>query len=271
MPGLFTVDSFTDTPFRGNPAAVCVTDGPASEAWMQSLAGEMNLSETAFVHRQSDGFALRWFTPRMEVDLCGHATLATAFVLWKTGVCEEGASIRFHTRSGLLECTRKEEWIAMDFPALPVVSLGWHSEVEKILGEEILICGRHGPDLLAEISDERKLRNLHPDLEALETLPVRGLIVTSRSDSPEFDCVSRFFAPRFGIDEDPVTGSAHCALAPYWAAKLAKHHLTGFQASKRGGVVRMELRENDRVFLLGQAVLIGKTQLSPAAMAGAVS
>jgi predicted PhzF superfamily epimerase YddE/YHI9 len=264
---LYTVDAFTDVPFHGNPAAVCVLEEAASEFWMQSVANELQLSETAFIRHAGKGFDLRWFTPETEVDLCGHATLAAAFVLWETGRCARHQTLCFHTRSGPLHCTWEEGWVGMDFPALPCISEGWAQEAESVLGKSILYSGLHGADLLVEIGGEENLRALRPDLKALERLPVRGLIVTSRSASPEFDCVSRFFAPGVGINEDPVTGSAHCALAPYWSMKLGKKRLTGFQASRRGGVVRMALRDPGRVFLCGQAVLIGKTELSPAACA----
>jgi PhzF family phenazine biosynthesis protein len=265
-PLLFTVDAFTNKPFSGNPAAVCVTHKRLPTRWMQTLAHELGLSETAFVQMGSSEIALRWFTPEVEVDLCGHATLASAFVLWTNTLHSTEHPLRFATRSGPLTCTWRDGWVDMDFPALPCGPTDCAAQLAQILGTEPVGAGFNGTDLLAEIAGEDALRRLTPDLNALRELPARGLIVTSRSASAEYDFVSRFFAPRAGIAEDPVTGSAHCALAPYWAKKLRKKRFRAFQASRRGGVVVAELRGADRVLLSGQAVTISRMELSAEAM-----
>lgn len=258
---LHVVDAFTDRPFSGNPAAVWTGAGPADESWMRLVAREMNLSETAFAHPvAAGGFALRWFTPAAEVRLCGHATLATAFVLWKTGVLPAGAPARFHTLSGELTCVREEDWIAMDFPAARCVPVPPPPGLGEALGTEPVFCGQDGTDLLVELRDEAAVRGLRPDLRPIAAMPFRGVIATSRADQDNLDFVSRFFAPSVGIDEDPVTGSAHCTLGPYWAAKLGRNKLTAFQASARGGTVKMEMR-GERVILHGQAVLVSRVEL----------
>ena len=254
------VDAFTDTPFRGNPAAVCLLTGPASDEWMQAVALEVNLSETAFLHPVTDGFALRWFTPTVEVDLCGHATLASAHVLWQDGHLEATARARFHTRSGLLTAERVDDWIELDFPSTPATPMQAPKALVKALGVTALWVGRNQFDYLVEVVSETTVRELRPDLATLGRLPVRGVMVTSRSDSSGFDFVSRFFAPAAGIDEDPVTGSAHCTLGPYWAERLGKSAMVAYQASARGGVVRIHL-EGERVRLGGQAVTVLRGQL----------
>jgi PhzF family phenazine biosynthesis protein len=254
MPQRITqVDAFTDRPFAGNPAAVCILPAPRDEGWMQDVAREMNLSETAFLRRRGEEWELRWFTPITEVDLCGHATLASAHVLWEEGHLAADAEARFHTRSGLLTARREQGWITMNFPAKPEEEAPVSPELARALGAGPEYVGRSHFDLLVEVESEAVLRELRPDLEALREVPARGVIVTSRADTPGFDFVSRFFAPRVGVDEDPVTGSAHCCLAPYWKARLGRDPLVGFQASARGGVVRVRT-EGDRVFLGGQAV-----------------
>ena len=261
MPALIhVVDAFTSSPFGGNPAGVCVLNEPRDAHWMQQVAGEMNLSETAFVHAIDGGFALRWFTPTVEVDLCGHATLASAFALWETGDIPRGEQARFLTRSGWLHCRESNGWIEMDFPAKPCVPFTIPNDLERALDCVPLFTGGNGMDYLVEFSSADAVRGLLPDLAAISCLPCRGLIVTARSDSAEFDFVSRFFAPAAGINEDPVTGSAHCALGPYWAARLGRTDLTGFQASSRGGVVKVRV-DGDRVFLSGPAVLMSRVEL----------
>lgn len=257
------VDAFTDRPFAGNPAAVCVLPGPAGERWMQSVAGEMNLSETAFLHPEGDGFRLRWFTPAVEVDLCGHATLASAHVLWEAGVITPGAQARFWTRSGLLTATRSDGWITMDFPARPVTPAPPPPELTRALRATVVAAGASAYDLLAEVASEAELRALAPDLQSVAQIPVRGVIVTSPSSTPGYHFVSRFFAPRAGVPEDPVTGSAHCTLAPYWAERLGRTQLVGYQASSRGGVVRVQV-QGDRVLLAGQAVTVLRGELCAA-------
>jgi PhzF family phenazine biosynthesis protein len=260
MTTLHVVDAFTDRPFTGNPAAVWIGARPADEAWMRLVARELNLSETAFLHPVEGGFSLRWFTPTAEVDLCGHATLGAAFALWETGALSNGAEAKFLTRSGWLRCTREGNWIVMDFPTLPCAPTVTPSGLAAALGAEPRDCAGNGMDLLVEIDDEATLRALRPDFARIAALPVRGVIVTARSLHPDFDFVSRFFAPAVGVPEDPVTGSAHCALGPYWQAKLGRSDLTGFQASARGGVVRMSVR-GERIILRGQAVLMSRVEL----------
>ena len=259
---LHVVDAFTDTPFRGNPAAVCCLDGPADEQWMRDVAREMNLSETAFTHPIEGGFSLRWLTPRVEVKLCGHATLATAHVLWHTGAAAPDAAIRFHTRSGWITCRRDGNWIEMDFPAVACTPCEPPSGLAAALRCPLVACGSNGMDYLVELADERSVRAVAADHTLLRTLPVRGVIVTAASDDSRFDFVSRFFAPGAGIDEDPVTGSAHCALGPYWQAKHGKDDFMALQASERTGVVGVGVR-GDRVLLRGQAVLVSRVELLP--------
>jgi PhzF family phenazine biosynthesis protein len=257
---IYQVDSFTDHAFAGNPAGVCILSQAAEPAWMQSVAREMNLSETAFLVRQADGFDLRWFTPAAEVRLCGHATLASAHILWQTGVLQDGEQARFHTLSGLLTASRHGDWIEMDFPARPAKPVEPPAGLAEALGVTIKFIGRDLDDYLVEVESEAIVRALKPDISALARLPVRGTIVTTRSDDPTFDFVSRFFAPAVGVAEDPVTGSAHCCLTPYWAAKLGKSELNAYQASARGGIVRVRLA-GERVLLSGQAVTVLRCEL----------
>ena len=250
------VDAFTLRPFAGNPAAVCVLREAASEQWMRDVAREMNLSETAFLVPCDDGYNLRWFTPAVEVDLCGHATLASAHVLWWDGHLPPGRQARFHTRSGLLTADRRGDWIELDFPAKIAVAAEAPADLLPALGlDAAKFVGKNAFDYLVEADSEETVRGLAPDHSRLRKLPVRGVIVTARSSSGEIDFVSRFFAPASGVDEDPVTGSAHTALGPYWAGILGKSELTGFQASARGGVVRVRT-QGDRVLLGGQAVTV---------------
>jgi PhzF family phenazine biosynthesis protein len=255
---LLQVDAFTDTAFKGNPAAVCILDRERDAAWMQDVAKEMNLSETAFLLPHADGFGLRWFTPLVEVALCGHATLASAHALWEERVLETEA--RFHTLSGLLTATRNGDLIELDFPAKAEEKAEAPALLLESLGVKPTYVGRNQFDYLIEVETEDELRALNPDHARLRTIPVRGVIVTSRSSDPRFDFVSRFFAPGSGVDEDPVTGSAHCALTPYWAKKLSKTEMTAYQASARGGVVHVRLA-GDRVKLGGRAVTILRGEL----------
>jgi len=252
------VDAFTAKPFGGNPAAVCVLAGAADETWMRNVAREMNLSETAFLWPENNGYRLRWFTPAVEVDLCGHATLGTAHVLWEDGELAKDAEARFHTRSGLLTCRRQGDWIEMNFPAKLADADAPPPELAEALGTELVYTGRNQFDYLVEVRDEATLLALAPKHHLLRKLPVRGVIVTA--EGSEYDFVSRFFAPGSGIDEDPVTGSAHTALAPFWGARLGKTELVGYQASERGGVVKVRL-EGDRVILSGQAVTMMRGEL----------
>jgi PhzF family phenazine biosynthesis protein len=254
------VDAFTDKPFAGNPAAVCVLPGPREERWMQDVAREMNLSETAFLVRKGDGYNLRWFTPTVEVELCGHATLASAHVLWEDGLLRSDEPARFHTKSGLLTAARRGDWIELDFPAKPVEPASSPEGLRRALGVEMKYVGRSQYDYLVELDSEEAVRNLKPDLTLLKTVPVRGIIVTSRAATEEYDFVSRFFAPGSGVDEDPVTGSAHCSLGPYWSPRLGKTSLVARQVSARGGVVRVRMA-GERVILGGQAVTVLRGEL----------
>jgi PhzF family phenazine biosynthesis protein len=260
------VDAFTNRKFAGNPAAVCVLSEPAEESWMQNVAAEMNLSETAFTHRLDHGstYSLRWFTPRKEVDLCGHATLATAHILWEEGHIRAGEPALFETRSGLLTAQSGPDGIELDFPSEPVQDRVTDSnelaELQSALEAPVLFAGRNRFDLLVELETEELVRSLRPDIRRLGQFPVRGVIVTSRSNSRDCDFVSRFFAPQVGIDEDPVCGSAHCCLGPYWAEKLRRPSLIAHQVSRRGGVVKIRIA-GPRVVLIGQAVTVLRGEL----------
>ena len=254
------VDAFTDKPFGGNPAAVCVLPAPRDEAWMRNVAREMNLSETAFLVREGDGFHLRWFTPATEVALCGHATLASAHALWECGHLKSGQQARFRTLSGILTADQRGDWIEMDFPATPDQPDKGPPRLGEALGAKLQYIGRNKFDYIAEVESDTVLRSLKPNFSLLSELQVRGVIVTARSETPGFDFVSRFFAPGSGIDEDPVTGSAHCCLAPFWAKRLGKTEFRAYQASARGGVVRARLN-GDRVILGGQAVTVMRAEL----------
>ncbi|MED7929330.1 PhzF family phenazine biosynthesis protein [Nonomuraea sp. LP-02] len=245
---LYTVDAFTSTAFQGNPAAVCLLDSPVTDGWMQRVAIEMNLSETAFLH----GDSLRWFTPAVEVTLCGHATLATAHVLYSTGTAT--GPIQFRTASGTLTVNRLPSGgITMDFPAKEVTPVTLPTGLEKALGATPVRVGISQLDLLVELESEETVRNLTPDITALGAVDARGVIVTARGTETDF--VSRFFAPKVGVPEDPVTGSAHCALSPYWSARLGRASLVGAQLSKRGGIVHVTYA-GDRVHLAGNAVTV---------------
>lgn len=267
MPPLLVVDAFTDRPFAGNPAAVCLLPGPnwPDEGWLQSLAMEMNLSETAFTFKRADGsFPLRWFTPKVEVDLCGHATLAAAHALWLTGTADAGQPIRFDTRSGPLSAVKNGDEIELDFPAKPCVPTDPPPGLLEALGiSRPQFVGNNRSDYLIELDSEAAVRSLAPDFRRLAAVPCRGVIATARSSDKNFAFLSRFFAPAVGIDEDPVTGSAHCALAVHWAAKLETNAMLGYQASARGGVVRVTVA-GDRVRLGGKAVAVMEGRLSAA-------
>jgi PhzF family phenazine biosynthesis protein len=257
---IWQVDAFTDKPFAGNPAAVCVLDTQRNDAWMKSVAAEMNLSETAFVRPLESGYELRWFTPKVEVDLCGHATLATAFTLWEMGIVDAEKVIEFQTRSGILTAVRQGRFIQLDFPAVPVERCEPPNGLLEALSIDAIFVGKTKFDRFVVVDSAEIVRSLKPDFRKLASIATRGVIVTSASDMPGVDFISRFFAPSHGIDEDPVTGSAHCALAPYWAEQLGKTQMVGFQASDRGGKVNVELKD-DRVILGGEAVLVMKGEL----------
>jgi PhzF family phenazine biosynthesis protein len=257
---LFIVDAFTDQPFRGNPAAVCLLDGPRDPQWMQQVAMEMNLSETAFLQPEADGHRLRWFTPTVEVDLCGHATLASAHVLWEQGWLRREEPARFHTRSGLLTAHSHSDGIELDFPATPAEPAPLPSGLTEALGVQPRFVGRTRFDYLVEVDSEQAVRDVKPDFASLAKVPVRGIIVTAPATMPGFDFVSRFFAPAAGVPEDPVTGSSHCCLAPFWSQRLNKDEMMGYQASARGGIIGVR-RKGSRVVLRGRAVTVLRGEL----------
>jgi len=260
-PPIWIVDAFADRPFAGNPAAVCVLDAPADPPWMQRVAAEMNLSETAFVHPDRDGaWWLRWFTPAVEVALCGHATLAAAHALWELGLVPPDQPARFETASGLLAASREGPLIVLDFPATPVGPWPTPDGLADALGADPKWVGMNRFDLFVVLEDEATVAGLRPDFAALGRVEARGVIVTARSTEPSADFVSRFFAPASGIDEDPVTGSAHCALGPYWGPILGKTELVGRQLSARGGEVRVGL-DGKRVRLGGRAFTVMRGRL----------
>lgn len=257
---LFQVDAFTDRPFSGNPAAVCLLPDAKEAQWMQRVAAEMNLSETAFLYPKGERFDLRWFTPCVEVDLCGHATLASAHILWETGLLAVDQAAQFDTKSGLLSASKKGDWIELDFPSENEKAMASDPNLIRSLGLTPRYVGRNRFDILVEVESEEILRAIQPDFKLLESVPTRGVIVTSRASSPEFDFVSRFFAPRSGIDEDPVTGSAYCCLGPFWQERLGKDQFIAYQASARGGTVHIRL-SGSRVTIGGQAVTVSSGSL----------
>jgi PhzF family phenazine biosynthesis protein len=259
---IFVADAFTDRPFHGNPAAVCFLPGPRPDRWLQDVAAEMNLAETAFLLPEADGFRLRWLTPVAEVDLCGHATLASAHILWQEGRAQPDSPIRFHTRSGVLTAAPRRDGIALDFPATPPAAAEPPAGLVEALGLSPRFVGRTQFNYLIECDTAAVVRQARPDFRRLRDVEVgaRGIIITARSDDPAFNFVSRFFAPRLGVDEDPVTGSAHCSLGPFWAERLGRTALVGYQASARGGVVRVEVG-GERVQLIGQAVTVWRGAL----------
>jgi PhzF family phenazine biosynthesis protein len=257
---IYQVDSFTDKPFSGNPAAVCIMDELRDDSWMQNVALEMNLSETAFLHRQEEGYSLRWFTPAVEVALCGHATLASAHILWQIGQLKSTEQALFHTLSGPLMANQKAEWIEMNFPATQEVETSAPTGLVEALGVKVKYIGKNKFDYLVEVESEAVVRAIKPDIGLLRDVAARGVIVTSLADSGEYDFVSRFFAPNAGVNEDPVTGSAHCCLSPFWSRRLGKNELVGYQASARGGVVKVRYA-GDRVILGGQAVTVMRGEL----------
>ncbi|QDV68331.1 putative isomerase YddE [Rosistilla carotiformis] len=257
---ILQIDAFTDRPFAGNPAAVCLLEAQHEVDWMQDVASEMNLSETAFVRPIDVGYELRWFTPEVEVDLCGHATLAAAHALWTEAGISTNETLRFQTRSGQLTATRRGALIQLDFPATRAHACDPPAGLIDALQVDPVFVGKTKFDSLVVIESEATLRALQPDFSRLAKIATRGVIVTCRSESPEFDFVSRFFGPAVGIDEDPVTGSAHCCLAPYWGPQLGKTEMLGYQASSRGGVVKTQIA-GDRILLSGAAVTVLRGEL----------
>lgn len=252
---IFQVDAFTGQVFSGNPAAVCLLEKPMLDAWLQNVAAEMNLSETAFILPEKDGFRLRWFTPKVEVELCGHATLASAHILFETGILKPDATARFFTRSGLLTAVRKQGWIELNFPSQPPRPDTLPDKAIRALGVNPLAIYRFGEKCLVEVATESEVISLQPDFSSLLASTPLEIIVTSRASRKGFDFISRFFAPGVGVNEDPVTGSAHCLLTPYWSEKLGKLEMNAFQASARGGELKVCLA-GDRVLILGQAVTV---------------
>jgi predicted PhzF superfamily epimerase YddE/YHI9 len=257
---IYQVDAFTNRLFAGNPAAVCLLPEPRDAAWMQHLASEMNLSETAYVVPRADGYGLRWFTPTVEVDLCGHATLASAHVLWEVGDLPPDQDARFHTKSGVLTAQRAGEWIELDFPAYPPQPCAAPPVLLEGLGVQPAWVGRSEDKFLVELESESAVRAVTPNFGRLRDIDA-GIIVTSRSEDPGFDFVSRFFGPSLGIDEDPVTGSAHCHSGPFWSQRLGKSELLARQVSRREGVVRVRVA-GERTILGGQAVTVFRGELA---------
>jgi predicted PhzF superfamily epimerase YddE/YHI9 len=256
---LFHVDAFTDRPFAGNPAAVCLLPSRREDRWLQAVAREMNLPMTAFLVKQADLFDLRWFTPTVEVDLCGHATLASAHILWQQGQAS-GDEIRFSTKSGVLKAIRCGDNIELDFPLIPEEAAEPPPGLLEALGVSAKYVGKNQFGYLVELESEVTLRELTPNFKRLTTVPMRGVVVTSTSADPLFDFVSRFFAPAIGVDEDQVTGSAHCCLGDFWRKRLNKSEFLAFQASARGGVVKVRVVK-DRAFLSGKAVTVTRGEL----------
>lgn len=255
---IFIVDAFADRAFSGNPAAVCLLNGPVDEDFMARTAAEMNLSETAFLWPEQDGYALRWFTPAVEVNLCGHATLASAHVLWETGRLESAAEARFYTRSGLLRARQSEGIISLYFPPYELTPSAPVAGLASALGipeEQVLEVMSYADNILLLLDDEATLRELSPDYAQLAKLQPRAVAVTAQSGADGIDFVSRFFAPGIGVNEDPVTGSMHTALGPYWAARLDQTQLTAYQASPRGGTLQLKV-SRDCVTLSGRAVTV---------------
>ena len=262
MPSVTYVDAFAVGPFTGNPAAVCVLPTAGDAPWMQRVAAELNLAETAFlVRRPDDAFDLRWFAPAAEVDLCGHATLASAHVLWETGTLDHHAPARFHTRSGVLTAVKSGEWIELDFPVTPAEAVPAPPGLVEALGVSPRFVGRSPFDYLVEVDDERAVVDTKPDMNRLATISTRGVMVTARGADGRYDFVSRFFAPAFGINEDPATGSAHCCLAPFWQTRLGKTTFVARQLSRRGATIKIRI-EGDRVKLAGQAVTVMKGEFT---------
>ena len=257
---IYQVDAFTSKPFSGNPAGVMILEKEESDEWMSLIAREMNLSETAFLVANNGGFDLRWFTPKVEVDLCGHATLAAAHILWEENYLTHEETAVFSTASGELRARYLKGWIELDFPAFTYFRVDSTQRISEILRENVLVVVESGENLLVELETEDQVKNLLPDIQAIGKLPYQGIIVTSVSGEQGTDFVSRYFAPQVGIDEDPVTGSAHSSLGPYWAEKLGKNELHARQVSARGGELRL-LVTHERVFIQGQALTIFQADL----------
>ena len=257
---LFKVNAFAENGSKGNPAAVMILDGPRESLWMQQIANKINFSETAFVIPTENTFQLRWFTPKVEIELCGHATLATAHILWQTGRVDSQQRIIFNTKSGRLTATQEKDIIELDFPASTVVPGDVSEEIIESVGIVPDFIGISGEKWLFEYADELTIRKIQPNFESLSERNGRGLVVTAISDTPGIDFVSRYFAPWVGINEDPVTGSAHCILAAYWGAKFRKSKMIGQQVSSRGGIVHIRL-SGERTYIGGKAITVSSTEL----------
>jgi PhzF family phenazine biosynthesis protein len=256
------VDAFTAVPFHGNPAAVCVLERTRPDTWMAAVAREMNLAETAFLERRGDGWSLRWFSPVVEVDLCGHATLASAHVLWEAGHASADDVLRFTTKSGVLTARREADGIVLDFPAEPATETAAAAGLLDALGITAPVeVARNRVDWLVLLPDATAVRNVRPDFGALARIETRGVMVTAAADDGEHDFISRWFGPLVGVEEDHVTGSAHCCLGPWWGERLGRDELRGYQASARGGTVRVRMR-GERVELVGQAVTVLRGELT---------
>ncbi len=256
----FQVDAFASKPFSGNPAAVCLLPEACDASWMQQVAAEMNLSETAFLYPKGPDYDLRWFTPVCEVDLCGHATLASAHILWEEKHVDSETVIQFETRSGVLRAEKKENRIQIDFPAEVEQGVDAPLDLLEALNVEAVYLGKTRFDYLIEVRNETVLRGIQPDFNRLKKVAMRGVMVTASASHADYDFVSRFFAPAAGIDEDPVTGSAHCVLGPYWEKRMGKKELTAYQASARGGKLQVRC-QGERVFLEGEALTVFRGSL----------
>lgn len=257
---IFQVDSFTSEPFKGNPAAVCILKEEKDDNWMQNVAKEMNLSETAFIYKYRDGYNLKWFTPACEIDLCGHATLATAHILWEAKYEEKESEIKFYSNSGLLIAKSVSGMIRLDFPLLDITKEEVPVELIDALKIKPTFTGTSGPNFFIEVETEKEVYSLMPDFNSIAKLDKQGVIVTSKSNNNTYDIISRYFAPKEEINEDPVTGSAHCSLANYWMKKLNKNYIKAYQASERGGRIDVEIN-GDRVYLYGNAITIFRGEL----------
>ncbi|HAA25561.1 MAG TPA: oxidoreductase [Ruminiclostridium sp.] len=256
---IYQVDAFTDKPFKGNPAAVCILESEPPVKWMQDVANEMNLAETAFLVPKDNGYKLRWFTPESEIDLCGHATLASAHILWEKGYLGKEEEAVFDTKSGMLTARYNEGWIELNFPATPEEKADVPPELIEALAVNPVYTGKSVFDYIIEVESEEVVKSIKPDFTKLMRVQMRGVIVTAQSS--RYDFISRFFAPEVGIFEDPVTGSAHCCLGPYWRKKLGKDKFIAYQASKRGGMLKVQV-SGERVLISGKAVTVIEGVLS---------
>lgn len=258
---LSIINTFTEQAFKGNPAAVCFLSDEKESSWMQTVAKELNLPTTAFIWFINDEYHLRWFTPSVEIPICGHGTLASAYFLWEKRYVDKARSIPFHTKSGVIKAQLIDGWIQLQFPAIIEQNVVAPELLIKALGVEPVYVGKSRLDYLVEVESEEIVRNLKPNIDLIAQLPVRGVIVTSHSNANEFDFVSRFFSPAQGIIEDYVNGSSHCCLGPYWKNKLHKTDFTAYQASERGGIIKIKVL-GDEIFLSGKSITIFEGKLT---------